>query len=89
MIIGSFVWDDGNVEHIAKHKVEPQEVEEVFEPGFYLRKSWSGRYLVLGRTAAGRYLTCVFERGKQPGSIRIITAREMSSGEQKFYRRWR
>ena len=83
-----FEWDDENVEHIARHHVSPEEVEEVFRTRFHLMQSRLGRYVALGQTEAGRYLFCPFER-KGPSLIRVVTARDMEAWERKLYQRKR
>jgi hypothetical protein len=50
MQISDFQWDEDNVEHIARHHVYPDEVEElVFDDEPWIRKKGgiaiSGRYL--------------------------------------------
>lgn len=59
---------DDRVEHVGRHEVVPEEVEEaVFEDrGALLEKAGPARrdpaqtvYVLLGRTAAGRYLMVV------------------------------
>jgi hypothetical protein len=57
-------WDDDNVEHIARHRVEPEEVEEIVYEDCY--PSWimrgrrrvghETRWRLYGQTCAGRYL---------------------------------
>lgn len=86
MRIESFDWDEVNIEHIARHRVTPDEAEEVFESNHYILRSRSGRYLILGKTAAGRYLVCIAEVGIQ-GSARVITAMDMREAQRKLYRR--
>jgi uncharacterized DUF497 family protein len=87
MKVESFDWDDANVDHAGRHQVDPDEAEEVFESRYYPLKTWSGRYVALGRTMSGRYLACIFEKGAQPGVIRIVTARDMNHAERVLYRR--
>jgi uncharacterized protein len=89
MRIDFFDWDKDNIDHIARHQVDPDEAEEVFDSKYYLSKTWGGRYIALGQTASGRYLTCVFEKGTQPGFVRVVTAREMVERERKLYKRKR
>ena len=83
-----FDWDDGNVEHIARHHVSPEEAEEVFRSRFHLLHTRLGRYVALGQTEEGRYLFCAFER-KGPGRVRVVTARDMEPWERKLYKRKR
>ncbi len=87
MHIESFKWDERNVEHIARHSVEPDEAEEIFLSKYYLAKARSERYIVLGRSAAGRHLFCVIEKTAFPGMVRVITARDMDNSERKLFKR--
>lgn len=87
MRISHIGWDEDTILHIAKHGVEPKEVEEVcFEGNPTVLKSRYGRYYALGQTNAGRYLTIVFEYLGQ-NKAKIITARAMSEAERRLYRR--
>ncbi|MEW6173831.1 MAG: BrnT family toxin [Bacillota bacterium] len=90
--IRDFEWDpeeqpNGNVQHIMKHNVSPEEVEEIF--GFpeevLIRKTCQGYRLAYGRTVAGRYLLVVFILKKR-GFARVITARDMNQAERRHYR---
>lgn len=84
--VPGFEWDDGNVDHIAEHGVEPAEAEEVFFGRHVVRRSRSRRYVVFGRTYAGRYLFLVVEK-KLRGTIRVVTARDMNDRQRQFYLR--
>ena len=85
MRIHSFDWDDTNVKHIARHQVALKEVEEAFEGKRMIAKAWAGRYILLGRSAAGRYLFAVFI--VRSGVARAITARDMAQAEKRRYQR--
>jgi uncharacterized protein len=71
-----FEWDDGNVEHIARHLILPEEVEEVLanapvDLGAYIRNG-EERLNHIGRTNAGRFLVVVTT---QRGTFaRVVTA---------------
>ena len=86
MIIGQLLWDDENIEHIARHRVNPEEVEDICF-GLHISGKESGqRYILSGQTASGRYLNVVVERvGK--GLFRTITAFEMSENYKRRYRK--
>ena len=59
-----FSWDEANVEHIGTHGVTPTEAEHVVrhaEPP-YPRSIGDDRFIVWGRTEAGRLLQVVFVR---------------------------
>lgn len=63
MGIETFIWPEDRVEHIARHGVTPEEVEEAcFGPALVQRAKSEGVnpvYYVLGQTASGRHLFCV------------------------------
>ena len=88
MRIISFEWDGWNIEHIDKHSVTPQEVEEACYNQPVVRRSEGGLYLVYGQTDSGRYLFIVV-RHKSKGMVYVITARPMAKNEQRYYRKRR
>ena len=86
MIIGDLEWDDENVNHIAKHNVNPQEVEDICFGLHISSKESNQRHILSGQTSNGRYLNVVSERvGK--GLFRPITAFEMSDNYKNSYRK--
>jgi hypothetical protein len=51
MEIREFEWDDNNIEHIARHVVFPDEVEDVaFDDAPWIRKGKKGTRYMLGYT---------------------------------------
>lgn len=86
MFIGELEWDDENIEHIARHNVSPNEVEDVCF-GIHLSIKESGqRYILSGQTETGRYLNVVIERIRR-GLFRPITAFQMSENYKARYKR--
>ncbi len=87
MYIQAFDWDGRNEDHIAEHGVSIFEVEEamVFQKPFY-QKSREGRYVAYAVTENGRYLFIVFII-KDKRKIRVITARNMTKKEKRYYKR--
>jgi uncharacterized protein len=88
-----FDWDEWNtLKNWEKHKVTPEEAEDVFfgEPfvvrGDVAHSSSERRYRALGRTAGGRLLTVIFTVRRK--LIRVISAREMNRREAAEYRRY-
>ena len=88
MRIDSFEWNDWNIEHIERHHVVPQEVEEACYNQPVIRKTKDGLYLVYGQSDAGRYLFTVV-RYKDKGIVCVVTARPMMPNEQRYYRKRR
>ncbi len=92
MRIDELIWDNWNVEHIADHGVEPEEVEEVcisrrrLVLRIGLSKRGLKRYQLFGPTDSGRLLTIILDR-VQPGQFYVVTARDMAEREKKRYRR--
>ena len=93
MRITGFIWLDVIVEKLAsKHRVEPYEVEEMFDEGPKFRFVESGNrpgedvYAALGRTEAGRYLIAFFIL-KADGRALPVSARDMTPAERKRYGR--
>jgi len=88
IIFKIYEWDSKNILHILKHKVTPNEVEEVCYYNPLVFRTREGRYLLLGRSNAGRYLFIVLvPRGK--GIVRVITARDMDFKERRLFKRKR
>lgn len=87
MHIYAFDWDQKNDGHIAKHGVAIFEVEEaiLFDKPFYQR-SREGKYVAYATTEEGRFLFIVFVI-KGRGRIRVITARDMSKKEKRYYKK--
>jgi uncharacterized DUF497 family protein len=92
MRIHGFIWPPDRIEHIARHGVTPEEVEEVcWGKPFVQRAKSKGDnpvYYVLGQTGAGRYLFCVVIRFPD-GNGYPVTAREMTTKEKRRYRKWK
>lgn len=90
MRIKNISWDEETVAHIARHSVDPEEVEEALfneeEPPLILRGR-EGRYLSYGKTGGGRFLLIVLTVLYR--KTRIITARDMTEKEKQHYRRKR
>ena len=87
MEIREFEWDDNNIEHIARHAVFPDEVEDVaFDDAPWIRKGRKGTRYMLGYTVAGRYLFVVYVlKGK--GIARVITSMDMDDKTKKLYKK--
>ena len=88
MKIERISWDQETVDHISKHSVTPEEVEQVLFNELdapLIMGGREGRYLAYGRTNGGRLLFIVWII-RYRRTI-IITARDMSNSERQFYKR--
>jgi uncharacterized protein len=86
VVISGFDWDDNNVLHIERHQFSPEEVEEVFDGDYKVRRARQGLYIALGETLDGRLAFVVFRRLLK-GVIRVVAARDMENNERRLYRR--
>ena len=87
MEIHEFEWDDRNIDHIARHYISADEVEEVaFDDEPWIRKGKNGTRYLLGQTISGRYLFVVYVL-KAKGIARVITALDMDHKTKNLYKR--
>lgn len=91
MKIVGLIWLENVVEKlVVKHRVTPDEVEEVFESTPKIVKMQKGHfrgedvYRALGQTEAGRYIA-VFFIHKLTNKALILSARDMDSKERRNY----
>jgi uncharacterized DUF497 family protein len=92
MTIHEIIWPDDRVDHVARHGVTPDEVDQVcFGRSLVQRAKSEGAnpvYYVLGQTKTGRYLFCVIIRFPD-GTGYPVTARPMTDKEKRRYRNWK
>ena len=84
---GKFDWDGANRNHLAAHRIAPEEVEEVFSR-FYVEDApepvdGEERILAHGTTAKGRFLTIAFTERKQ--KIGPVTGWDMEPKDVALY----
>ena len=86
-------WRDDRIEHISRHSIRPEEVDEVVfgdRGGLLLRVAPAERsptetlYRYLGRTEGGRYLLVVLLYLGE-GIAMPVTAREMTRAERRRF----
>jgi len=82
-----FDWDLHNVGHVARHGVDPWEVEEAVERPHVIApaKDIRGekRWKLFGTSADGRYLVVVFTIRDE--RLRPVTAHTMNQRERRIY----
>ena len=84
--IDSLEWDEENIGHIARHGVEPDEVEDICYGINITRRCGKSRYIISGQTKAGRYLNIVVEVVSR-AQFRPITAYPMNETQKNRYKR--
>lgn len=92
--IDGFEWDGGNFEkNLKKHKVNHQEIEEVFfnQPlmlfSDFKHSNLEERFIAFGSTTQKRFLTIAFTLRETSGMklLRPISARPMHKKERQIY----
>lgn len=90
--ITDILWLEEVVEKLHwKHGVEPEEVQEVLDGRFQLRRIEKGKvrgedlFVALGRSEGGRYLS-VFFLLKPAGRALVVSARDMTRQEKRRLR---
>lgn len=82
--VRGLVWDEWNVEHVARHGVAVEEVEQVCLSSPFVTKASSRTFRAIGQSWAGHYLTVILSsRGR--GTYYTVTAREATQQERRLY----
>ena len=85
-----FEWDEHNTEHIAKHGIEPWEVEEAFEDDDLLTTdayNFKGekRRGIIAATEVGRILVVIYTLRKE--KVRTVRAQDANNVQKRRYRK--
>lgn len=84
--IYELVWNEDNEEHVARHGVDRDEVDEVPSNRPFITRGRGGTYRVIGQSDGGRILMVVVApRGG--GRFYVVTARDADADERRAYRR--
>lgn len=81
-------WTDKSEDHIARHGVDPREVEEATESPYWTYPGVDESTILLGKTYGGRHLTVVLvESISERRSWYVATARDMTASERRAFKR--
>jgi uncharacterized DUF497 family protein len=58
-VIKSLIWDDWNRDHLSRHQITPEEVEEVCHSKHRAVQSYRKRILIMGKTNNRRTICIV------------------------------
>src|SRR5579862_5371154 len=83
--IETLIVDEHRIEHIARHQVTLQEVQEIVFGDFAYIKGREDRWLLIGQTRAGRFLTVVVGKRSAKNAYGLVTARPSRRDERSFY----
>jgi len=86
LLVEDLIWDDQNLGHIAEHGVSDAEVEEVCYSDPYVKRARNNALALYGQTENGRYLLVILGR-RSKGVYYPVSARDMTDGERRMFRR--
>lgn len=81
IIVKEIIFNAWNKKHIKKHGVTEEEVKEAGGNLIYHKRTYKGRYLLIGR--AGRRLISLVLIRQGEGKYYLITARDASQKEKR------
>lgn len=87
MKIERLLWDEDTIDHIARHSISPEEVEQALfneEDAPVIMRGREGKHLAYGRTNGGRFLFVVLAIRHRRTSV--ITARDMTKAEKQYHK---
>lgn len=79
--IQKIIWDEWNTEHIKKHGVIIEEVNEAAKNVIYHKKAKENRYLATGRS--GKRIISMVVKRQEKTIYYLVTARDASKKERK------
>lgn len=81
IIVKEIIFDAWNKEHIKKHKVTEEEAKEAGRNLIYHKRTYKGRYLLIGRS--GRRLISLVLIRQGEGKYYLVTVRDASKKERR------
>ena len=85
VVIKKLIWDEWNVTHIARHKVLPEEVEEVCRRTYIAYESYDGKFEIIGTTKQKRILLIVLDPEPVNGEHYVVTANTANRRDRKLF----
>jgi len=87
LVIDELIIEDDRPEHIRKHGVTIDEVVEVVTGSYVFFKGKFDRWVLIGLTEQGNFLTVVVGERPQPKTYGLVTARPAHITERRLYKR--
>lgn len=79
-------WSGAMVEHVARHGVHLDDVEDVVFGTPFVTRGREGTYRFVGQTRGGRFLTVVLVR-REASLFAVVTARDATPEGRRAFRR--
>ena len=84
-VVRQLVWDAWNIDHIARHGVTMDEVDEACHGEGSVRETYEGRLMIISPTQGGRLLAIVLAPKGAEGMYYPITAWPASGKIRRIY----
>ena len=81
--VNRLIWDEWNLNHIAKHGVSRKDVEEAVNDNRAVVWKHKGRYVMIA-SAYGRILFIVLESVQERDVYYVVTARDATKSEKRI-----
>jgi len=85
LVVRRLIWDSWNIDHIARHDVTPEEVDELCQADPLVQQGKKGRLALSGLTLAGRFLVVILDPEPEPGVYYPVTAHPASGKYRRIY----
>lgn len=85
MRVDDLIFNEKNIEHIARHNVLPDEVKQIIEGKTLFLKAKFDRVMAIGQTEKGRFLAVILEKAKN-NTYFVVTARDADRKERKMHK---
>lgn len=83
--IDELLFNEKNIEHIARHNVLPDEVKQIIEGKTLFLNAKFNRIMAIGVTKKGRSLAVILEKVKGHTYF-VVTARDADRKERKMFK---
>ena len=85
MKVDGLIFNQVNIEHIARHNVLPTEVKQLLEGETLFLKAKLERIMAIGQTKKGRSLAVILEKVRG-NTYFVVTARDADRKERRMYK---
>lgn len=85
LVIKTLIVDEHRIAHIARHNVTIDEAKQIVSGDYVHIKAREDRWILIGKTTQGRFLTVVVGERSEGDTYGLVTARPASREERSFY----
>ncbi len=85
VVIEELIIESDREKHIAKHNISIDEVIEIVSGNYVYMQGKLDRWLLIGKTKTGRFLSVVVGEREKKNTYGFVTARPARKEEKSFY----